>query len=128
VEADLSGLVVARRHLWMVALPALVSAVVAAAIAVGVSAASDINVGFLPVVAVVAVIVVLTALPRGVRLTDAGRAVLGAERERFDPDLPIARVGVTSLPIESGLYIVALYGSDAMTGELSPLRRILARG
>jgi hypothetical protein len=101
---------------------------VAAVISVGVSLASDVGVGFLPVVAVVAVIVVLTALPRGVRLTDAGRAVLRAERERFDPDLKIARVGVTSLPIESGLYIVALYGGDAMTGELSPLRRILARG
>lgn len=128
VEASLGGLVVAGRQSWTVALPALVSAVVAAVISVGVSLASDISVGFLPVVAVVAVIVILTALPRGVRLTDAGRAVLGAERERFDPDLEIARVGVTSLPIESGLYIVALYGGDAMTGELSPLRRILARG
>ncbi|MGF1666760.1 MAG: TIGR04222 domain-containing membrane protein [Acidimicrobiia bacterium] len=128
VEGNLVGLVVAARQSWMVALPAMVSAVVAAVISVGVAWASEISVGFLPVVTVVAAIVVLTALPRGVRLTNAGKEVLDVERERFDPDLPIAQVGVTSLPIESGLYIVALYGNDAMTGELSPLRRILARG
>jgi uncharacterized protein (TIGR04222 family) len=128
VEGNLVGLVVAARQSWMVALPAMVSAVVAAVISVGVWLASEVDVGFLPVVSVVAVIVALTALPRGVRLTNAGREVLEVERERFDPDLPIAQLGVTSLPIESGLYIVALYGNDAMTGELSPLRRILARG
>ncbi len=126
LEANLSGLVIGTRQSWLAALPALVSAVVAAVVSVGVSMASDVNVGFLPVVPVVSVIVILTALPRGLRLTDAGRELLDAERERFDPDLPIARAGVTSLPIESGLYIVALYGSDAMTGELSPLRRVIA--
>jgi uncharacterized protein (TIGR04222 family) len=128
VEGNLVGLVVAGRQSWMVALPAIVTAVAAAVISAGVWLAAETAVGFLPVVSVVAVVVILTALPRGVRLTNAGREVLDVERERFDPDLPIAHVGVTSLPIESGLYIVALYGNDAMTGELSPLRRILARG
>jgi hypothetical protein len=32
---------------------------------------------------------------------------------------------VTSLPIERGLYLVAVFGRSVMTGELAPLRRVL---
>lgn len=127
VEAELTGLVIPTRRAWIAAAPALVTAVISMVVSLGVlfgvqGAAWD----FLPVVSLVALIVGLIAVPRGVKLTSAGREVLDAERERFDPDLRLAEMGVTSLPIESGLYIVALYGRESMTGELAPLARVLA--
>jgi hypothetical protein len=58
-------------------------------------------------------------------LTNAGRAALAEEARRVRDDLETAQVGVTSLPIERGLYLVAVFGRSVMTGELAPLRRVL---
>lgn len=127
VEAELGGLVVPARRVWIAAAPALLSALISLVVSVGVLlGVGGTSWDFLPVVPLVAAIVGLIAFPRGVKLTTAGREVLDAERDRFDPDLRLAQMGVTSLPIESGLYIVALYGRATMTGELAPLARVLA--
>ncbi len=58
-------------------------------------------------------------------VTGTGRASLERLRRRYDPDLEIASIGVTSLPVERAMYVVALYGRDALTGGLGSLRRVL---
>ncbi|MFP3913414.1 MAG: TIGR04222 domain-containing membrane protein [Actinomycetota bacterium] len=57
--------------------------------------------------------------------TRNGEKILEDLRVRFDDDLQIAAVGVTSLPLERAMHIIALYGRDALTGGLSGLRKVM---
>lgn len=128
--SEMSGLVVPPRTSLLISLPSIIGSLLAAIVSLGViiGVSPGTPLGILAIVPVVSLIVLLTTLRRGPRVTKAGRVALDQERDRLDPDLAIAQMGVTSLPIESGLYIVALYGRDAMTGQLAPLARVLARG
>lgn len=57
--------------------------------------------------------------------TTVGRRLLAEMRRRHDPDLGMAAIGVTSLPAERAMYIVALYGRQMLTGGLLGLRNLL---
>lgn len=59
------------------------------------------------------------------RLTRAGMDAVENWKTRSDPDLQIAAIGVTSLPMERAMPVVALYGRDALTGGLSGLRTVI---
>lgn len=59
------------------------------------------------------------------RLTRAGQAALESVRGRYDHDLALAAVGVTSLPLDRAMPVIALYGRDALTGGLSGLRKVM---
>lgn len=59
------------------------------------------------------------------RRTRSGNETLEEMRHRYDGDLEIAAVGVTSLSLERGMHIIALYGRDALTGGLSGLRKVM---
>lgn len=82
-------------------------------------------VGWVPVAAVVALGLGMWVAVSRPPVTAAGRDVLERLRRRHDPDLEIAAIGVTSLPLERAMYVVALYGREALTGGLLSLRRIL---
>jgi hypothetical protein len=102
----------------------LIAGAVATAVALLVSDGT--GSGLLLVVPLVALVVILTSLRLNrPLLTSDGRRLLEETRVRFDPELVAAHRGITSMPIESGLYIVALYGREAMTGELKTLARVL---
>ncbi len=125
VPSTLAGYVVPPRDRLLARAPAVGSAVLAAVVAMGIAVSIDDRWGFLAVVPLVAVIVVATAMLGGTRLTKAGVMALAEEHERHAKDLSTAEMGVTSLPLESGMYIIALHGRVAMTGGLAPLRRVL---
>lgn len=59
------------------------------------------------------------------RRTTEGQELLEVMRRGFDDDLHIAAIGVTSLPVERAMHIIALYGRDALTGGLSGLRKVM---
>lgn len=59
------------------------------------------------------------------RVSGAGLALLEQIREKYDSDLQVAAIGVTSLPVERAMHVIALYGRDALTGGLSGLRKVM---
>ncbi|MDH4116259.1 MAG: TIGR04222 domain-containing membrane protein [Acidimicrobiia bacterium] len=127
VADRLSGLVVPPGLSLLALAPAVGASIIAAGIATAVmlSVEQGTPTGFLAIVPLVGVIVVLTAVSGRSRLTETGQQALADVRAARADDLALAELGVTSLPIESGLYIVALYGRPAMTGGLLSLRRLL---
>jgi uncharacterized protein (TIGR04222 family) len=125
VEEDLSGLIIPRRVAVTIAGTAVAPAVLAGVLAVAlIVALGGRQTGLLPAIPVLAAIVALVASLSRTRLTPLGRSLVEHLRDRYDEDLRVAAAGVTSLPIERGLYLVALYGRPAMTGGLAPLRRV----
>lgn len=88
--------------------------------------ADPVTTGFVPLLALSAVLYVIWWFVGGQpRLTGAGQATVEAIRSRFDPDLEVAAIGVTSLPVERAMGVIALYGRDALTGGLSGLRKVI---
>lgn len=82
--------------------------------------------GFVPLLALTALLVAVWWVVVGrPRLTAHGGEVLESLRRGYDDDLAVAAIGVTSLPMDRALTIIALYGRDALTGGLSGLRTIL---
>ncbi|HJR93735.1 MAG TPA: TIGR04222 domain-containing membrane protein [Acidimicrobiia bacterium] len=82
--------------------------------------------GFVPLIAVFAVVYAGWWVTSGrPRITAAGHEVLDRVRSRLDPDLQIAAIGVTSLPLERAMPVIAMYGRDALTGGLSGLRKVM---
>lgn len=59
------------------------------------------------------------------RTTLAGQEALEQVRMRYDDDLQIAAIGVTSLPMDRAMNLIAIYGRDALTGGLSGLRKVM---
>lgn len=59
------------------------------------------------------------------RRTRQGDELVEDLRRSFDEDLEIAAIGVTSLPLERAIHIIALFGRDALTGGLSGLRKVM---
>lgn len=103
--------------------PALLAGLVACGVWIS-NAASRSSLGLIPVVPVVAAVVILVSIIGGSRRTPAGNEMLRLLRDWYSDDLTVAAAGVTSLPIEQGIYLVALYGRAAMTGGLGAVRRI----
>ena len=82
--------------------------------------------GFVPLIAVVAVVFPGWWLMAGrPRVSRSGQRTLERIRARYDDDLQIAAIGVTSLPVETAMHVIALYGRDALTGGLSSLRKVI---
>jgi uncharacterized protein (TIGR04222 family) len=82
--------------------------------------------GFVPLVGVVAVVFPGWWLMAGrPRVSRSGRRTLERIRGRYDDDLQIAAIGVTSLPVETAMHVIALYGRDALTGGMSSLRKVI---
>jgi uncharacterized protein (TIGR04222 family) len=125
VEGELAGLVIPRRVAATIAAIAIIPAMIAGVLAVAliVVLGGD-GIGFLPVVPVLSVFVALAASVTRTPLTALGKAAVSRLSDLYDEDLRVAAAGVTSLPIERGLYLVALYGRPAMTGGLAALRRV----
>jgi uncharacterized protein (TIGR04222 family) len=127
-DLDLAGLVIDRRDRRflhaLVLVPALLSALGAGGLMVAL-AVREAPIGLLPTVPLAAAIVSATALADRSFLTRTGREALAALEIRHRRDLALADMAVTSLPIEQGLYVVALRGRPAMTGNLAPLRRVI---
>lgn len=129
VEHELVGLVVPARAragvLGVMIVPAVLAAVVAAVWMLGEAVAGR-DLGFVPVIPAIAAAVALVAWIDRPLVTREGERVLEELGRQFsDQDLEVAVSGVTSVPIERGLYLVALYGRRAMTGGLSGLRKLL---
>ncbi|GEM_PF-3416637 len=87
--------------------------------------AAGLDIGLVPLVALAGFGMGWWVLVAPSPVTGTGRASLERLRRRHDPDLEIASIGVTSLPLERAMYVVALYGRDALTGGLGSLRRVL---
>ncbi len=87
--------------------------------------AAGADVGWVPVLALLAVALGVWVAVAPPPVTGSGRQALERLRRRYDPDLEIAAIGVTSLPVERAMYVVALYGREALTGGLLSLRNIL---
>ncbi|HSJ33586.1 MAG TPA: TIGR04222 domain-containing membrane protein [Acidimicrobiia bacterium] len=82
--------------------------------------------GFVPLIGVLAVLYSAWWMFSGrPRITGAGAAGLESIRRQYDSDLALAAVGVTSLPAERAMHVIALYGRDALTGGLSGLRKVM---
>jgi uncharacterized protein (TIGR04222 family) len=82
--------------------------------------------GFVPLLAVLAAVVAAWWIWAGrPRLSQNGKEILEYLRQGSDSDLAIAAIGVTSLPIDRAMRIIALYGRDALTGGLSGLRKVM---
>jgi uncharacterized protein (TIGR04222 family) len=82
--------------------------------------------GFVPLVALTALVYAGWWLSHGrPRITGVGAEALDRLRARLDPDLQIAAIGVTSLPLERAMTVIAVYGRDALTGQLSALRKVM---
>ncbi len=83
--------------------------------------------GFVPLLALISVLYAGWWLLGGQpRLTGGGLATLESIRSRFDEDLEVAAIGVTSLPVERAMHVIALYGRDALTGGMSALRKVVS--
>lgn len=80
---------------------------------------------FVPLVPLLAAAVILVAIRDRPRATRRGRQAVETLRSHYDDDLTVAAAGVTSLPVERAMYVVALYGRPALTGGLSALRTVL---
>jgi uncharacterized protein (TIGR04222 family) len=128
VEASMRGLVIVEsRRLALTLLAVLPSGVIAG---LGLAWSTrrvglGLTVGFAPLIPVIAVIFDIWSLAVPPFLTARGRAVLEKTRIKHDEHLKLAQFGVTSLPVDQGMYLVALYGRDAMTGGLIPLQNVL---
>lgn len=82
--------------------------------------------GFVPLLAVTSLLYMAWWSSTGrPRVTGEGEAVLEQIRSRYDADLEVAALGVTSLSVERAMHLIALYGRDALTGGLSGLRKVL---
>ncbi|CAN5768096.1 hypothetical protein BH23ACT5_BH23ACT5_02470 [soil metagenome] len=82
--------------------------------------------GFVPLVALVAVVFAgWWGFGGHPRISGTGRATLEVSRAMYDDDLQIAAIGVTSLPAERAMHVIALYGRDVFTGGLSGLRKVM---
>jgi len=91
-----------------------------------VAASESATSGFIPLVMLIALVYAGWWVASGrPRITAAGQATLDRFRARLDPDLQIAAIGVTSLPLEKAMSVIALYGRDALTGGLSGLRKVM---
>jgi uncharacterized protein (TIGR04222 family) len=126
VADEMPDLVTPPRVAWQLAALAIVPALLAlaASLALIVSLDGGESPGLLATVPFVALAVVIVAWAARPGVTRQGRAVLAEAADRYEADLEIASVGVTSLPVERGMYIVALYGRNALTGGLLSLRRV----
>lgn len=83
-------------------------------------------IGFVPLIALMALVYAGWWVTAGrPRTTASGEAVLERKRSRYDADLEIVAIGVTSLPIQKAMEVIALYGRDALTGGLSSLRKVI---
>lgn len=91
-----------------------------------VAASDSPTTGFVPLVALAALVYAGWWLSAGrPRVTAAGQGALDRIRSRYDDDLQIAAIGITSLPLEKAMNVIALYGRDALTGGLSGLRKVM---
>lgn len=82
--------------------------------------------GFVPLLALLAVVYAIWWLAVGrPRTTGTGAQHLERVRSRYDGDLEVVAIGVTSLPMPRAMEIIALYGRDALTGGLSSLRKVI---
>jgi hypothetical protein len=82
--------------------------------------------GFVPLVGTLALVYAIWwALYGRPRVMGAGETCLERIRRDYDSDLALAAVGVTSLPAERAMHVIALYGRDALTGGLSGLRKVM---
>lgn len=82
--------------------------------------------GFVPLVGVLAVVYAIWWFAYGrPRVMGAGEVLLERVRRVYDSDLELAAVGITSLPAERAMHVIALYGRDALTGGLSGLRKVM---
>lgn len=86
---------------------------------------ADRSLGLVPAVGLAALAVVLVTMTDRPYATLAGDEAVARMREQLDTDLEVAVGGVTSVPIERAMYLVALYGRPVMTGGLSPVRQVL---
>lgn len=110
-----------------------IAAAVAPAVVAGIGAglwmwrrsADGLPLEFVPLVPLMAAAVTLVAIRDRPRATRRGRQAVEALRRTYDADLAVAAAGVTSLPVERAMYVVALYGRPALTGGLSALRTVL---
>lgn len=88
--------------------------------------ADAVTTGFVPLLAGLAVVLAAWWIWVGrPRLSPSGKELLEYLREGSDSDLGVAAIGVTSLPIDRAMRIIALYGRDALTGGLSGLRKVM---
>ena len=125
VADEMPGLVTPPRVAWQLAALAIVPSLFALVASLVLLLARDGEPpGLLAVVPFVAFVVVMVAWAARPGVTRQGRAILAEAADRYEDDLAIASVGVTSLPLERGMYIVALYGRNALTGGLLSLRRV----
>ncbi len=127
-EEALAGLVVPPRQQRLLILIPAMAALVLALIGVWWVSARTVagrTTGLVPLMPMAATAVLAWVVFDRPRLTRAGRARLAAIRRSTDHLLSLAATGVTSLPAEDALRMVALYGREAMTGSLLPLRRVL---
>lgn len=82
--------------------------------------------GFVPLVALSALVFAGWWLAAGRPWrTSQGERIMFEIRLRYDADLSVAAVGITSLPIERAMPVIALYGRDALTDGLSGLRKVI---
>lgn len=82
--------------------------------------------GFVPLVALTALVYAGWWISSGrPRITALGVQTLDRLRAHLDPDLQIAAIGITSLPLERAMTVIAIYGRDALTGQLSALRKVM---
>ena len=89
-------------------------------------ASEVVTTGFVPLLAGLGVVLAAWWIWVGrPRLSRNGKEILEYLRQGFDSDLTVASIGVTSLPIERAMRIIALYGRDALTGGLSGLRKVM---
>lgn len=84
------------------------------------------TIGFVPLIALMALVYAAWWVTAGrPRTTASGEAVLERKRSRYDADLQVVAIGVTSLPMQKAMEVIALYGRDALTGGLSSLRKVI---
>lgn len=124
-EVDgLTGLVVSPRNRLALGLVVVIGC--GLIVIVGVARSGGSSAGFLPLLALTSLVYMAWWFLAGQpRVTGAGNQVLEGIRERYDRDLEIAAIGVTSLPVERAMHVIALYGRDALTGGLSGLRKVM---
>lgn len=125
---ELSGWLVSRSRLRVIRLVTALPALGVASVAGWWSVTNwgrEMPIGLLPVIGLAAVAVLLVSMVDRPVLTSHGVQTLETARAGLDDDLAVASSGVTSLRVERGIYVVALYGRQAMTGGLAGLRKVL---
>lgn len=123
----LDGLVVPHAwQTWLGAITMIGCGAVLVATLIWLTSMETTGSGFLPLLALTAAVYAVWWFVGGrPRLTGTGHALLEEIRARFDSDLQIAAIGVTSLPLTRAMHVIALYGRDALTGGLSGLRKVM---